>query len=67
MIFGYARVSTGDQILDAQVDLLKAAGAEKVFLEKRTGKDRQRPELEKLLEQLRDGDVLTVTKYDRLG
>jgi DNA invertase Pin-like site-specific DNA recombinase len=67
MIIGYARVSTGDQNLDAQVDLLKAAGAEKVFLEKRTGKDRQRPELEKLLEQLRAGDVVAVTKYDRLA
>lgn len=67
MIFGYARVSTNDQNLDAQVDLLKTAGAEKIFLEKRTGKNRQRPELAKLLEQLRPDDVVAVTKYDRLA
>ena len=67
MIIGYARVSTSDQNLDAQVDLLKDAGAEKIFLEKRTGKDRQRPELRNLLDQLRAGDVVAVTKYDRLA
>ena len=67
MIFGYARVSTNDQNLDAQIDLLKAAGAEKIFLEKQTGKNRLRPELTKLLEQLRSTDVVAVTKYDRLA
>lgn len=67
MIIGYARVSTSDQSLDAQLDALKAAGAERVFQEKRTGKSRQRPELERLLDQLREGDVLVVTKYDRLA
>ena len=67
MIIGYARVSTDDQKLDAQLDALKAAGAERIFKDKRTGKSRQRPELEKLLEQLRPGDVVVVTKYDRLA
>jgi len=67
MILGYARVSTSDQSLDGQVDALRAAGAERIFEEKRTGKSRQRPELERLLDQLRDGDVLVVTKYDRLA
>ena len=67
MIIGYARVSTGDQNLEAQVDLLEAAGAEKIYLEKRTGKDRKRSELEKLLEQLRADDIVAVTKYDRLA
>lgn len=67
MIFGYARVSTEDQSLDAQIDALKEAGVERVFQEKRTGKSRQRPELERLLEQLREGDVIVVTKYDRLA
>ena len=67
MIFGYARVSTNDQILDAQVDLLNEAGATQIFLEKRSGKDCQRPELGKLLDQLRAGDVVAVTKYDRLA
>lgn len=67
MIFGYARVSTGDQNLNAQLDALKAAGAARVFQEKKTGKSRERPELEKLLDQLREGDVVVVTKYDRLA
>ena len=67
MIFGYARVSTKDQNLDAQIDALTAAGAKRIFQEKITGKVRQRPELEKMLEQLRDGDVVVITKYDRLA
>ena len=67
MIFGYARVSTDDQNLDAQLDALTAAGAERIFQEKRTGKSRERPELERLLDQLREGDIVVVTKYDRLA
>jgi DNA invertase Pin-like site-specific DNA recombinase len=67
MIFGYARVSTIDQKLDAQIDALEGAGAARIFKEKITGKTRQRPELEKLLEQLRKDDVIIVTKYDRLA
>ena len=67
MIIGYARVSTDDQNLDGQLDALKAAGAEKVFADKITGTARSRPELDRLLDQLRQGDVITVTKYDRLA
>jgi DNA invertase Pin-like site-specific DNA recombinase len=67
MIIGYARVSTEDQNLDGQLDALKAAGAEKVFADKITGTARSRPELDRLLSQLRQGDVITVTKYDRLA
>jgi DNA invertase Pin-like site-specific DNA recombinase len=67
MIIGYARVSTDDQSLDSQTDALSAAGAEKVFADKISGSRRARPELDRLLEQLRDGDVVTVTKYDRLA
>ena len=67
MIFGYARVSTEGQTLDAQIDALEAAGAERIFTEKKSGKTRQRPELERLLEQLRSKDVVIVTKYDRLA
>ena len=67
MIFGYARVSTQDQNLDAQLDALKVAGAEKIFKEKITGKTKNRPQLDKLLEQLRANDVVIVTKYDRLA
>ncbi len=67
MIIGYARVSTEDQSLDGQLDALKAVGAEKVFADKITGTARSRPELDRLLDQLRQGDVITVTKYDRLA
>lgn len=67
MIIGYARVSTDDQSLDSQTDALSAAGAEKVFADKISGSRRTRPELDRMLEQLRDGDVVTVTKYDRLA
>lgn len=67
MIIGYARVSTDDQSLDSQTDALSAAGAEKVFADRIGGSKRVRPELDKMLEQLRDGDVVTVSKYDRLA
>ena len=67
MIIGYARVSTDDQSLDSQTDALSTAGAEKVFADKISGSRRARPELDRMLEQLRDGDVVTVTKYDRLA
>ena len=67
MIIGYARVSTDDQNLDTQTDALTAAGAGKLFADKISGSKRQRPELDRMLDQLRDGDVVTVTKYDRLA
>ena len=67
MIIGYARVSTDDQSLDAQTDALKTAGAGKLFADKSSGSKRERPELDRMLDQLRDGDVVTVTKYDRLA
>ncbi|WP_068317728.1 recombinase family protein [Polycladidibacter hongkongensis] len=67
MIIGYARVSTTDQNLDAQTDALTAAGAERLFSERVSGAKAERPELDKMLDQLRDGDVVVVTKYDRLA
>ena len=67
MIIGYARVSTDDQNLDAQTDALKAAGAGRLFADRISGSKRERPELDRMLDQLRDGDVVTVTKYDRLA
>jgi DNA invertase Pin-like site-specific DNA recombinase len=67
MIFGYARVSTDDQTLDAQIDALSSAGAERIFQEKKTGKNRDRKELANLLEHLLKDDVVMVTKYDRLA
>lgn len=67
MIFGYARVSTDGQHLDAQQDALRGAGCERVWADVVSGAQRQRPELERLLDQLRPGDVVVVTKYDRLA
>ncbi|WP_424991303.1 recombinase family protein [Fluviibacterium sp. S390] len=67
MIIGYARVSTDDQNLDAQLDALEASGAERIFSDKITGSARTRPQLDLMIDQLRDGDVVTVTKYDRLA
>jgi len=67
MIFGYARVSTDDQKLEAQHDALSAAGAERIFSDKISGSTRTRPQLDQLLAQLRQGDVIVVTKYDRLA
>lgn len=67
MIIGYGRVSTEDQHLDAQVDALKEAGAERIFADKISGSKRKRPELDKMLELLRRGDIVLVTKYDRLA
>jgi DNA invertase Pin-like site-specific DNA recombinase len=66
-IIGYGRVSTGDQNPDSQIDALKKAGADKVFIEKFTGTKLDRPELSKAFEYLRDGDQLVITKLDRLG
>ena len=64
---GYGRVSTQDQNLEAQQDALKAAGADKIFIEKITGTKASRPELDKLREQMREGDTLVITRLDRLG
>lgn len=67
MILGYARISTDDQKLDAQLDMLNGAGAGRIFADRISGSKRQRPELDRMLEQLREGDVVMVTKYDRLA
>src|ERR1700693_139290 len=67
MLIGYARVSTGEQDTAAQVAALKAAGCELIFREKAPGGRWDRPELHKLLSQLRKGDVLVVWKLDRLS
>lgn len=67
MIIGYARVSTDDQKLDAQLDALKGAGAERLFSDRITGTAKARPQLNQMMDQLREGDVVVVTKYDRLA
>jgi DNA invertase Pin-like site-specific DNA recombinase len=67
MLVGYARVSTQDQNPALQLDALKAVGCEKVFVEKASGAQRDRPELLAALDYLRAGDSLVVWKLDRLA
>ena len=67
MLIGYARVSTHDQETAAQIAALKTAGCELIFQEKASGGRWDRPELHRLLGQLRKGDVLVVWKLDRLS
>jgi DNA invertase Pin-like site-specific DNA recombinase len=64
---GYARVSTEGQDLTAQISALKEAGATVIFREKATGKHADRPQLVRMLKQLKRGDCVVVTKIDRLG
>ena len=66
-VLGYARVSTQDQNLAAQLEALKAAGATTIYREKVSGARADRPQLAKLMAALKAGDVVTVTKLDRLG
>lgn len=67
LMLGYARVSTDDQDLTHQRDHLRAAGCNKLFAEKVSGARRARPELDRMLDHLRPGDVVTVTRLDRLA
>lgn len=67
MLVGYARVSTLDQDPALQLDALKSVGCERVFVEKASGAQRDRPELKAATDFLRDGDSLVVWKLDRLA
>src|ERR1035441_7924866 len=67
MQIGYARISTNEQDATAQVAALQSAGCELVFREKASGGRWERPELHRLLSQLRKGDVVVVWKLDRLS
>ena len=66
-VYGYARVSTDGQTLDAQIAQLKAAGSNKVFQEKASGGRADRPALSRLLRSLQAGDRVVVTRLDRLA
>ena len=66
-VFGYARVSTEQQCLDRQLDMLEKYGVDMIFNEKMTGTKRSRPELEKLLERLTEGDTVVIESLSRLG
>ncbi|MBA55336.1 MAG: DNA invertase [Pseudomonadales bacterium] len=67
MIIGYARVSTTDQDASLQIDALKNAGCERIYEEKQSGKNKERPELIRCLDTLREGDQFIVWRLDRLG
>lgn len=65
--FGYARVSTEQQNLDRQLDMLTQYSVDYIFNEKMTGTKRDRPELNKLLDRLMAGDTVVVESLSRLG
>lgn len=67
MIYGYARVSTADQNLDRQLDALRKHGIDKLFCEKMSGTKKNRPELDKMLSELSEGDTVVIESLSRLG
>ena len=66
-IYGYARVSSKDQNETLQIDALKNFGVEKIFIDKQSGKDFNRPKYQKLLRKLKAEDIFVVKSIDRLG
>jgi DNA invertase Pin-like site-specific DNA recombinase len=67
MKIGYARVSTEEQLEDAQLDALASYGCDRIYKERISGKSIQRPELLKMMDVLREGDIVVVQRLDRLG
>ena len=67
MIYGYARVSTADQNLDRQMDALKKYGIDRLYCEKISGTKKSRPELDRMMSELRDGDTVVIESLSRLG
>ncbi len=67
MKIGYARVSTQEQNLNVQLEQLNAIGCEKIYQEQASGKSSDREQLNNLLEFAREGDVIHVTKVDRIA
>ncbi|MCY3540746.1 MAG: recombinase family protein [Gammaproteobacteria bacterium] len=65
--YGYSRVSTSKQLSDSQIGLLNSAECDETFVEVQSGATRKRPELDKLLAKLREGDTILVVKLDRLS
>ena len=67
MKLGYARVSTNDPNLDRQLDQLSEYGCERIFQEKITGSQKERPELDRMIDMLREGDTVVITELTRLS
>ena len=69
MLVGYARVSTDGQNLDRQIDALKAVGVDSrvLYQEKITGTKKDRPELQRMLKELNEGDVVIITDLTRIS
>lgn len=67
MKIGYVRVSTVEQNLDRQLEVMKSEGVEKIFQDKASGKNNDRPQLKKMLESLRSGDIVIVKSVDRMA
>ena len=67
MKIGYARVSTQGQSLDRQIDSLREAGCERIYAEKVSSGKKDRPELARMMEALREGDIVIVVELTRLG
>ncbi len=67
MKIGYARVSTEEQNLDRQIDILKQIGCDRIYEEKVSGIKKERPELNKMLDQIRTGDVIIISDLTRLS
>jgi len=66
-IFGYARVSTESQNLDRQLDALQKYGVDHIYNEKMTGTKKDRPELDKMLDRMTEGDTVVIESLSRLG
>lgn len=67
MRYGYVRVSTIDQNIGRQIEAMKAAGVDRIFVDKKSGKNFDRPEYKKMISLLKEGDVVIIHSIDRLG
>lgn len=67
MKMGYVRVSTVDQNEARQIEAMKTDGVEKIYMDKKSGKDFNRPEYQKMISEMHKGDILIIHSIDRLG